>query len=69
MVDFLLCCVIIKTVKRKQSNEGVRVMTVKQEYECMKSELRIWNSRTNWDDMKYAYHIKHIQQGHQQSRK
>lgn len=34
-------------------------MTVKQEYERMKSELRIWNSRTNWDDTKYAYHIEH----------
>ena len=35
-------------------------MTVKQEYEHMKSELRVWNERTNWDSTKYAYHIEHF---------
>lgn len=34
-------------------------MTVKQEYEHMKTELRAWNKRTNWDDTKYGFHIEH----------
>ena len=33
-------------------------MTIKQEYEYMKSELRDWNNRSNWDDTKYCYHIE-----------
>lgn len=35
-------------------------MTVKQEYEEMKSELRRWNKNSNWDDTKYCYHIEHF---------
>lgn len=34
-------------------------MTVKQEYEKMKTELRSWNKRSNFDDTKYAYRIEH----------
>ena len=34
-------------------------MTVKQEYEHMKAELRSWNRRSGWDQTKYAYHIEH----------
>ena len=34
-------------------------MTVKQEYEKTKAELRSWNKRSNFDDTKYAYHIEH----------
>ena len=33
-------------------------MTVKEEYEYMKSELRIWNKKSNWDETKYRYHIE-----------
>ena len=34
-------------------------MTIKEYYEYMKRELRLWNKRTNWDDTKYAYHIEY----------
>lgn len=34
-------------------------MTVKQEYEEMKRELRRWNKRSNWGNTKYAYHLEH----------
>ena len=34
-------------------------MTVKQEYDYMKSELRIWNKRSNWDETRYLYRIEH----------
>ena len=34
-------------------------MTVKQEYENMKSELRICNKRSNWDETRYSYRIEH----------
>lgn len=34
-------------------------MTVKQEYEKMKAELRSWNKRSNFDETKYAYRIEH----------
>lgn len=34
-------------------------MTVKQEYEHMRTELRAWNERSNWDDTKYSFHIEH----------
>lgn len=34
-------------------------MTVKQEYEKMKRELRAWNKRSNFDDTKYTHHIEH----------
>ena len=35
-------------------------MTVKEEYEYMKKELRIWNKRNNWDDTKWRFHIEHF---------
>lgn len=34
-------------------------MTVKQEYEKMKSELRKCNKRSNWDETRYLYRIEH----------
>ena len=33
-------------------------MTIKQEYEEMKLNLRDWNSRTNYDDINYFYKIE-----------
>lgn len=33
-------------------------MTIKEEYEYMKAELRNWNNRSNWDDTKYSYNIE-----------
>lgn len=33
-------------------------MTIKEEYEYMKSELRIWNNRSDWDDTKYSFNIE-----------
>lgn len=33
-------------------------MTIKEEYEYMKSELRMWNNRSNWDDTKYSFKIE-----------
>lgn len=34
-------------------------MTIREEYETMKVELRIWNKQSGWDDTKYYYHIDH----------
>lgn len=34
-------------------------MTINEEYEIMKRELRTWNERSNWDSTKYSYHIEH----------
>ena len=34
-------------------------MTIREEYEMMKNELRRWNKRSNWDETKYSYHIEH----------
>lgn len=34
-------------------------MTIREEYEKMKKELRIWNKRSNWDNTKYKYHLEH----------
>lgn len=42
-------------------------MTVKQEYENMKSELRIWNKRSNWDETRYSYPIEHHSKKQKQS--
>lgn len=33
-------------------------MTIKEEYNKMKSELRLWNDRSNWDDTNYVYKIE-----------
>jgi len=34
-------------------------MTVKDEYECMKSHLRMWNQKSNWEATEYRYRIEH----------
>lgn len=34
-------------------------MTINEEYELMKRELRAWNKRSDWDSTKYSYHIEH----------
>lgn len=34
-------------------------MTIREEYETMKVELRIWNKRSDWDDTNYVYRIEH----------
>ena len=34
-------------------------MTVKEEYELMKKELRKWNVKSNWDNTKYKYPLEH----------
>lgn len=63
-IYILLCYYIIKLReqdKMKQNRKQVKEnkeMTIKQEYEYMKSELRVWNNRSNWDDTKYCYHIE-----------
>lgn len=41
-------------------------MTIKQEYEYMKSELRDWNNRSNWDDTKYCTTLKDGQRNRKQ---
>ncbi|MCD8395901.1 MAG: hypothetical protein LUD12_01705 [Lachnospiraceae bacterium] len=35
-------------------------MTIRQEYEEMKTELRVWNRRHNWDGTQFCYHIERM---------
>ena len=46
------------TIKVETVKEN-KAMTVKQEYETMKRDLRDWNNRSSWDETRYAYHIEH----------